>query len=146
MNELDVKILELFNNIINSGAKYLDKIGYNESKLIYKIDNKEVRIILYNSEKNDEISNSFSNINSMFVRPLHLYRWNFGMLHTDVNENVIAFKIVIDGKAYFVPKLERVEHARILDKIDRIIKEKESQILNSVCDYVITDSIFLIEK
>ena len=130
MNELDQKILDLFKYLINSETQYLDKIDYNNHKLLYKIGSREISLSLCRFILGKEREpNSYSNLDDIFSCKFgDCYFWEV----VKTVENEIGYRITVEGKTYNVPKLQRVEQALTLDKIDSIIRAKESGILDSV--------------
>lgn len=138
MNELDKKILELFRYLIASGTKHLGKINYKDCKLHYKVSGKEISLNIYYLVKGeDEKPNSYSTI-EIFSRG-HFYMpmyWDI----LKVSECDLGFGLTIEGKTYTVPKLQRVEQAQVLDRIEATLEEKESDILDSVLDELTSES------
>lgn len=57
-----------------------------------------------------------------------------------VSECDLGFGLTIEGKTYTVPKLQRVEQAQVLDRIEATLEEKESDILDSVLDELTSES------
>ena len=47
---------------------------------------------------------------------------------------------MLGGKQYIVPKLSRLEQAQSLDRLDAILEERESEILDSVLNKLTVDS------
>lgn len=128
MNDLDNKILELFKYLIDFGTQYLDKIDYYNNRLLYKIRGKVISLNICTLNTEYE-PNSYSNINNILCHTCN----NYYFYKTAKNEE-IGFRITIEGKSYNVPKLQRVEQALTIDKIESILKNKESEILNSVLE------------
>ena len=138
INELDKKILELFRYLIISGTKHLDKIDYKNCRLLYKVDDKEISLnIIHVERENDkETPNSYSTLNifsSYIGYPLY---WDI----INVSECDLGFSLTVEGKVYTVPKLQRIEQAQTIDRIEAILEEKESEILDSVLNELTSDS------
>lgn len=139
MNNLDKKILELFQYLINSGTKYLREINYSDCKLIYTVGDKRVSIKICTFCKDvEQKPNSYTTVGSMGRS-----NWYCGPIFSvlsSVDEGKIGYKLNVEGKIYIVPKLQRAEHAYVLDRLEAILEEKESEILNSVLDELTVDS------
>lgn len=142
MNELDKKILELFCYLINSGTKHLCEIDYGNCVLEYKIDNKEITLSFYKIDAEKEIKpNSYSTAEK-FIRSWEYFPSFAGVNSKTLRPNSldIQFSIRLGGRWYMVPKLSRLEQAQTLDRIDAILEEKESEILDSVIGKLTGDS------
>lgn len=139
MNELDKKILELFRYLIGSGTKHLRSIDYKEHKLRYIVNCKEITLHLKQYVKDREVKpNTYSTIGSVFdpTKWRMLPWYEFG----NISESEVGYELIIEGKTYTVPKLQRVEQAQVLDRIEATLEEKESDILNSVLDELTSES------
>ena len=138
MNELDKKILELFRYLVASGTKHLGKIDYKGCKLHYKVSGKEISLNIYHLRKEEEEKpNSYSTLDIFSGGPLYMpIYWNI----LKASECELSFHLTIEGKTYTVPKLQRVEQAQVLDRIEATLEEKESDILNSVLDELTSES------
>lgn len=129
MNELDLKIHDLFINLVNSKTEYLNKIDYGSRSLIYKIDNNKITLKAYTkSDKVKHKENSFSDTTSLF-RNCISYSWD--ILWCDPN-NGVDFIIDINDKYYEVNGLSRVEYAMSLDALDETIRTFEDSQLEGV--------------
>lgn len=139
MNELDKKILELFRYLIGSGTKHLRNINYGKHELRYIVNCKEITLHLYQYVRDREVKpNTYSTIGSVFDST----KWRmFPWFEFDkTNESEVGYELTIEGKTYTVPKLQRVEQAQVLDRIEATLEEKESDILNSVLDELTSES------
>ena len=140
MNELDKKILDLFRYLISTGTKYLSDIDYSCHKFVYLVGDKEISLNICSFDKDyEQKPNSYSTLKDVLHRG-----WSLGALHSlaicNVEEEIVGYKLSIKGKTYIVPKLRRVEHAQVLDRIEAIIEEKESETLDSVINKLTEDS------
>lgn len=139
MNELNKKILELFRYLINSGTKHLSEIDYSGCSLKYKIDEKEIILTFTKVDTEEEVKpNLYTTVEELTKRgfiPLFA-----GVGYKIPNSTTIQYSIMLGGKWYIVPKLSRLEQAQSLDSIDTILKEKESEILDSVLNKLTVDS------
>ena len=138
MIDLDNKILELFRYLISSGTKYLNKIDYVSKELLYKINDTDVSLRLSSTITYQE-PNSYSTIDSFCTSIPTLYNY-FSWEVVKPSECELSYIISIEGKTYIVPKLNRLEQAQTLNKIEHIIQEKESSILYSVRNTLAIDS------
>ena len=140
MNNLDDKILELFRYLINSGTKYLTSINYSNHKFCYEVNGKVVNIkVVTVNEKDEQKPNSYTNIKTLLQ-----CGWGYSMLHgwaiSKIEESKIGYTLSIDDKCYIVPTLQRQEHAHILDRIEDVIAQRESETLDSVIGKLTEDS------
>lgn len=139
MNELDKKILELFRYIIDSGTKHLRNINYGKHELRYIVNGKEITLRMHQYVKDREVTpNTYSTIGSVFNSDKWCVFQLFEFAKT--SESEVGYKLTIEGKSYMVPKLQRVEQAQVLDRIEATLEEKESDILNSVLDEITSES------
>lgn len=140
MNELNKKILELFRYLVNSGTRHLSEIDYSSSSLKYKIDGKEIILNFTKVDTEEEVKpNLYTTVEKLTKS------WGYIPLFAGVgckipNSTTIQYSIMLGGKWYIVPKLSRLEQAQSLDSIDAILKERESEILDSVLNKLTVDS------
>lgn len=136
MNRLDEKILELFRYLINSGTRYIDKLDYNYNRIVYKLQNKEIVLELCAFKKDEErAQNSYSKVDKFFrYRMMSCVYCGFGGILFDSSTDEIGYNLHIEGKIYVVPELGRVEQAQVLDRLDDILEEMESNTLDSILD------------
>lgn len=123
MDELNNKIITLFELLINSGTEYLTKIDYITGNFYYKIKDKEIGLIVCSKRRTN--NNEYTTIDQLRNNLYNYY------VATPVEDN-FCFIIVIDNKQYVVPNLSRVKEAAVLDKIDTMLKAKESEDLDSI--------------
>lgn len=139
MNELDKKVLELFRFLLNSGTKYLDHVDYTSGSLVYIIDGKLISLNPHKAYAEKELKpNSYSTVEylSKTFDP-----FEFGScINPKFKEREIRYDITLEGKWYRVPRLNRIEQAQALDRIDAILEEKESEILDSTLNEFTADS------
>lgn len=136
MNELDKKVLELFRFLLNSGTKYLDHVDYTSGSLVYIIDSKLIRLNPYKTYAEKELKpNSYSTVEYLSKT----FEFD-GCINPEFKEREIRYDITLEGKWYRVPKLNRIEQAQALDRIDAILEEKESEILDSTLNEFTADS------
>ena len=140
MNELNKKILELFRYLINSGTKHLSEIDYSSCSLKYKIDGKEIILRFTKVDTEEEVKpNLYTTVEELTKF------WGYIPLFAGVgcktpNSTTTQYSIMLGGRQYIVPKLSRLEQAQSLDSIDAILKERESEILDSVLNKLTVDS------
>ena len=140
MNELNKKILELFRYLINSGTKHLSEIDYSGRSLKYKIDGKEIILTFTKVDTEEEVKpNLYTTVEELtkFREYIPLFA---GVGYKIPNSTTIQYSIILGGRQYIVPKLSRLEQAQSLDSIDAILKERESEILDSVLNKLTVDS------
>lgn len=136
MNELDKKVLELFRFLLNSGTKYLDHVDYTNGSLVYIIDSKLISLNPHKAYAEKELKpNSYSTVEYLSKT----FEFD-GCINPEFKEREIRYDITLEGKWYRVPKLNRIEQAQALDRIDAILEEKESEILDSTLNEFTADS------
>ena len=140
MNELNKKILELFRHLINSGTKHLSEIDYSGCSLKYKIDGKEIILTFTKVDTEEEVKSNLYTTVEELTKSRGFIPLFAGVSYTIPNSTTIQFSIMLGGKWYIVPKLSRLEQALSLDSIDAILKERESEILDSVLNKLTVDS------
>lgn len=135
MNDLDNKILELFRYLINSGTRYIDKLDYSYSKIVYKLQGKEIILQICSFKEGEERKpSSYTKMNEFFKFKISPYGLGHIFWGIDTPVGEIGYQIYIDGKLYIVPELKRVEQAQVLDRIDDILEEMESNTLDSILE------------
>lgn len=140
MNELNKKILELFRYLINSGTKHLSEIDYSGCSLKYKIDGKEIILRFTKVDTEEEVKPNLYTTIEELTKSRGFIPLFAGVDYKIPNSTTIQYSIMLEGKWYIVPKLSRLEQAQSLDSIDTILKEKESEILDSVLNKLTVDS------
>ena len=128
MSNEDVKIL--FMRMINSPEKISD---ISNGNIIF--DN-GLKIYPYKrSENSKEIENEPMDLKSLerfspFLSGLYY------LSSLDVEEDHLMFRIVTPYRTYDVPDItERIEYARVLNKIESDIREFEDKMFNSYLEY-----------
>ncbi len=131
---LDNKITEIFWSLIESGTKYIEKIGYINRSIIYNINNTIIKLSI-----NSGIStpNKFTTSEDIFnVKCLcTIGSWEV------VLEKNSHFSLNINEKLYDVPELSRSEKARALDKIEETIKLIEDSTLDNIRNEFLSEEL-----
>lgn len=140
MNELNKKILELFRYLINSGTKHLSEIDYSGGSLKYKIDGKEIILRFTKVDTEEEVKPNLYTTIEKLTKSQVCIPFFAGVSCKTPNFNTIQYSIMLGGKQYIVPKLSRLEQAQSLDRLDAILEERESEILDSVLNKLTVDS------
>lgn len=128
MNELNSKILDLFRYLLDYGAKYIETIRPIMPNIVFNIYNKKVSLGVIRVGRVTE--NAFTTIETAHYNAIDMEFYVNKPITID--ESAMRFYITIEGKPYYVPELERVEHAQAINKINAMIAEKESDNLDSV--------------
>lgn len=140
MNELDIKIHDLFLNLVNSETKYIVRVDYKSHNINYRINGKDVILSAFTkSEKDKYVENSFSSVSTLYKRERWL-DWSWEILHCDSTMG-LEFVITINSKQYRVYGLSRIEYARALDSLDKAIKDWEEDQISEVFA-ALADEIF----
>lgn len=140
MNELNKKILELFRYLINSGTKHLSEIDYSGCSLKYKIDGKEIILRFTKVDSEEKVKPNLYTTIEKLTKSRVCIPFFAGVGCKTPNFNTIQYSIMLGGKQYIVPKLSRLEQAQSLDRLDAILEERESEILDSVLNKLTVDS------
>jgi hypothetical protein len=127
METLDNKIIEIFNNLIESRTKYIDCINYYGQNIVYNLGpNLRVHLILQRSIEPNVKENQPSTIEDLFSKNSEIY-FQFPQETGHIN-----FLLVINEKTYYVPKMDRINEARTLSALEETIAEYESDVLDKV--------------
>lgn len=140
MESLNKQIYQIFNNLIDSGTKFISKIDYSGHKIVYTVDS-GLGIVLgiANYLKGKEPwDNSFSTIEKVLESERGFY-W-YTMVDPD-DKYSLVFTLKINGKEYYVPELSRIEKAHALDTLDKTIAEYEHGILCQIAEKTIEDDL-----
>lgn len=140
MNELNKKILELFRYLINSGTKYLSEIDYSGCSLKYKIDGKEIILRFTKVDTEEKVKPNLYTTIEKLTKSRVCIPYFAGVSCKIPNSTTTQYSIMLGGRQYIVPKLSRLEQAQSLDRLDAILKERESEILDSVLNKLTVDS------
>lgn len=140
MNELNKKILELFRYLINSGTKHLSEIDYSGCSLKYKIDGKEIILRFTKVDTEEKVKPNLYTTIEKLTKSQVCIPYFAGVGCKTPNSTTTQYSIMLGGKQYIVPKLSRLEQAQSLDRLDAILEERESEILDSVLNKLTVDS------
>lgn len=140
MNELNKKILELFRYLINSGTKHLSEIDYSGCSLKYKIDGKEIILRFTKVDTEEKVKPNLYTTVEELTKSQVCIPFFAGVDYKIPNSTTTQYSIMLGGKQYIVPKLSRLEQAQSLDRLDAILEERESEILDSVLNKLTVDS------
>ena len=134
MNTLDHQIKNLFITLVNSNTKYLAKIDYINSEIIYRIPGHIIKLRGGRSftKEEEQPENKFSDFENLSGWHRALAYCNFEWKVLTNSNPIKAFQLIIDGKNYTVVGLSRAELANALDLLDDTISNFEAGVLQEV--------------
>lgn len=136
MYTLNDRISEIFDNIIESGTKFISQINYSDHSIVYDMNGLEVILRITNWVKGKEPwDNHFSTVEEVLERK-HSFFYPLCIEIDSGSKHSLVFELKIAGKHYYIPELSRSKKAQVLDSIEKTIEAYESTILDKL--YTIT--------
>lgn len=128
---MDIKITNIFYNLINSGTSLISKVNHKEGSIEYKVGEEIITLKAYQFLKGKEPSNEEDSFDTLFKFKGYPFFWCD--LYDGEETNVI-FGLKIREKKYYVPRLDRVANATAIETIENAIKEYEANLLTKISE------------
>lgn len=132
---MDNKITGIFYNLINSGTTFISNINHKHHYIEYKVGGETISLKVCEYLKGKEPSNQEDTFDSIFQFKGTPFCWYCDMYHGE--ETNVIFALTIRDKEYFLPRLNRVEQANVIETIENTIRRYEEELITKISNNLV---------